>query len=139
MFGRSSDFYNKLYEQGLINNSFDSNFIGNERYCFSIIGGESNNPNDVKQAILDEIGRLGQNGLDKNSFERLKKLHMGRIIRQFDDIEESAHAFINLIFNDIMIFDYIEILNRLTFNDISERFSKMLDKNKMAISIINPI
>lgn len=139
MFGRSSNFYNKLYEQGLINNGFDSNFIGGERYCFTIIGGESNDPNGVRQSVMDEVKKSAKNGLDNNTFDRLKKLHIGRMLRQLDDIEGTAHAFVNFIFNDIMIFDYIEILNDLTFNDVSQRFAEMFDTKKMAISIINPV
>ena len=139
IFGRSSDFYNRLYEQGLINNGFGSNFIAEERYCFTLMGGESKDPNGVRHAVVDEINKMANNGLNKNTFERLKKLHIGRMLRQFDDIEGTAHAFINFIFNDIMIFDYIEMLKVLSFHDVSQRFAEMLNTKKMAISIINPI
>lgn len=139
IFGRSSDFYNRLYEQGLINNGFGTDFIGDERYCFTLIGGESKDPNGVRQAVVDEISKMSRIGLDQNTFDRLKKLHIGRMLRQLDDIEGTAHAFVNFIFNDIMIFDYIDMLNNLNFHDVSQRFAEMLDISKMAISVVNPI
>jgi len=42
--GRSSSLYNELYNEGLINNTFDFDYTIEENYAYSAFGGESKDP-----------------------------------------------------------------------------------------------
>ena len=51
VFGKTSDFYMELYEEGLIDNSFDAETESTKAYGFTLIGGESSNPKQVYEKI----------------------------------------------------------------------------------------
>ncbi len=44
LFGSSSVFYNKLYDEGIIDASFGSYYTGKETYGHSLVFGQSSNP-----------------------------------------------------------------------------------------------
>jgi len=91
--GRSSSLYNELYNEGLINNTFDFDYTIEENYAYSAFGGESKDPLMVKERVVDEIRKIQANGLDKNSYERIKRAMKGRFIKQLNSVERISHMF----------------------------------------------
>ena len=49
--------------QGLINENFGSGFSSQVDYGFTIIGGDSKNPKEVKRIILEYIEKYKKEGL----------------------------------------------------------------------------
>jgi len=94
--GRSSSLYNELYNEGLINNTFDFDYTIEENYAYSAFGGESKDPLMVKERVVDEIRKIQANGLDKNSYERIKRAMKGRFIKQLNSVERISHMFISV-------------------------------------------
>ncbi len=64
LIGKSSRLYNKLYDQGLINETFEKGYSGQVEYGFSMIAGESSDPQRVVAAVMDEINLMNKEGLD---------------------------------------------------------------------------
>ena len=73
IFKRGTALYEDLYMQGLINENFGSGFSSQVDYGFTIIGGDSKNPKEVKKIILEYIEKYKKEGLDRVAFERTKK------------------------------------------------------------------
>ncbi|MDK2798863.1 MAG: hypothetical protein PWP27_575 [Clostridiales bacterium] len=136
--GKSTSLYQSLYEQGLINDTFQTDFNAEINYGFTIFGGESIHPEKVQQEIMHEINRLQRDGLDKAVFDRIKKVIIGRFLRQFNNIDRLANNFVANLFKDINLFDYIKTYQSITFDDIQQRFTKHFKNDNMAISIIKP-
>ncbi len=138
-FGRSTSLYQSLYEQGLINNSFQVDYTAEVDYGFTIFGGESSDPEKVREEVIKEVGRLKRTALDVENFERIKKIILSRYIRQYNHIEKLANSFMNNLFKDINLFDYIDVYQSVTFEDIQERFKSHFNVENMALSIIKPV
>ena len=136
--GKSSNIYKKLYEEGIINDSFEADATAEKEYFFTIMGGESTNPIKVRDEIVKEINSIGQTGLNSNDFERIKKVIMGRFLRQFNSIEKIANAFVANVFKGINLFDYVKVYEAITFEDVSECFTEHFNTNNMALSIVKP-
>ena len=71
--GSSSPLYNRLYEEGLINSGFYCGYLDYPGCAFLMAGGESQHPEQVRDAILQEGARLAREGVDEALFQRLKK------------------------------------------------------------------
>ena len=71
--GESSDLYNRLYRQGLIDASFSVGFSKLPGAAMLAVSGDSEDPDEVVQAVLDEVQRLGCDGIDEARFQRLKR------------------------------------------------------------------
>ncbi|MGE4283696.1 MAG: M16 family metallopeptidase [Clostridia bacterium] len=136
--GRSTTLYQRLYEEDLINDTFDVDYNAEINYGFTAFGGESSQPEKVREQIIDEINKLRQTGLDEVVFDRIKKVIFGRFLKQFNSIEKIANNFIANLFRDINIFDYIEVYNTVTFEDVQKRFLDHFKIDNMALSIIRP-
>lgn len=139
LFGKGSDIYKQLYEDGLITTNFDVEYTYNKGYSYSIIGGESKSPQEVKNRVIQTIERLKTNGLDRENFERVKKMKMGSFLRQFNSVEKIAYEFISNYFVGINFFDFIDGYRTISFEQITEVFKKHFIIENMALSVIKPM
>ncbi len=139
IFGKSSRFYKKLYEEGLINSRFNYEYTMQPDYAFSSIDGESKNPKKVYEEMKAEIDRLRNEGLSEDDYNRIKKVVWGDYIRSHNDVEEYAGAYLQLFFMGIDYFDYYDTYKAVTFEDIKARFDKHFRNESSALSVVNPI
>ena len=139
LFSKGSQIYEKLYSMGLINSTFSVDYNIQCDYAFSAFEGESKSPDKVYEIILDSLSQLGEEGLDKDAYERAKKVVWGRYIRLHNDIEDYANTYIQSLFMGIDYFDYYDVYKTITFEDVKERFKKHFKPELSALSVINPI
>lgn len=135
----SSDFYKKLYDEGLINSSFSSEVFKGDGYFCSIFGGESRDPRLVRDRIIEEIDRCKREGFDRERFDCVKKAYYGALIRNFNDAEAIATNVINAGMERLSFFDVIETVAAVAFEDMAKRLDKQFDTKNVTISIIEPL
>lgn len=139
MIGRSSELYGELYDKGLINSSFESDFSIENSYAYSMIGGESLNPQAVQDSLVKEIRKLKNDGLKSDTFDRLLKASKGRFLRQMNSVESISRSFINLYFKGVTLFDYLDVYDTMNFDYITEVFDKHFEIDRMALSVVKGI
>ena len=138
IFGKGSKLYNELYSEGLINQSFSFEFAPQRDYSYIELDGQSKNPKAVYERVNTYIKELKNDGLAESDFDRIKKVIWGDYIRSFNDIEGYSNTFITMSLLDINYFDYYDEYQKITFSDISERFSKLFDEDLCVMSEIQP-
>jgi len=138
LFSSGSELYQKLYEEGLINNSFGAQYVGNLEYGYSIIGGESEKPKVVLEKILEYIKEISEKKLSVEDFNRIKKKFIGYHLMDLNSIEYIATNFVNYHFKNSSLLRYLEIIEKIDFSDVESRFEKYLNENNYALSIIYP-
>ncbi len=134
--GKSTSLYYRLFKEGLINDTFSTDYMSEKDYGITMYGGESINPEKVSDEISCEIENLLKTGLDKQAFERAKKSIYGNFIKQFNSIERLANSFVSNLFKDINLLDYISVYESISIEDVDRRFKQHFNLNNMAISII---
>lgn len=139
LFAKGSDIYKKLYDLNLINSSFGFDYTVQPDYGFTVLEGESKDPKRVYEIIIEEIDKIKQNGLSESDFERAKKVLWGRYIRMHNDIEDYACTFMQYLFMGVDYFNYYDVYNAVTFEDIKKRFSEHFNSEYAALSVIKPI
>lgn len=138
LMGRSSLLYNQLYNEGLINQSFGSEASLEGAFGYTAWGGQSKDPKKVSERIIETINQVHKNGLDKKSFERIKKAHEGRFIGNLNSPENISHEFIPLYFNGAYFFELTKVYEELTIDDAQEIFKDHFSMEP-ALSIIWPM
>jgi len=136
--GRSSDFYEQLYGEGLINSSFSSDFSIEGDYAFSILGGESPEPLKVRDRFLKMLEEKKRMGIDREAFERLRRALLGRYMRQFNSVERISHSFISVYFRGVNMFDYLDVYDKISFEYVKEAFATHFNQDNLALSVIKP-
>ena len=135
----SSDFYKKLYDDGIINSSFSSEVFMGDGYFCSIFAGESRNPRLVRDKIIEEINRCKKEGLDEERFNIIKKSYYGALIRDLNDAEAIATIMLNAGMEKLSAFDVIETVAAVKFEDVQKRLDKQFNTENVTLSIIEPL
>ncbi len=137
-FGKTSDIYNELVEKGLIMGFLDFDAECEKSYCHICISGESKDPDAVRDVVFSGIEKLKKTGIEAKNINRLKKAYLGRFLKQFDHITSVAHGFLTNAFNNIGIFDYVDVIDNITPEDVNKRLRESFDSELSVLSVIDP-
>lgn len=139
LFGQSSQFYNELYEEGLIDTNFGSYYTGKKTFGHSLIAGQSINPELVFNKIKDLINKPVDEVLKEEDFIRIKKKNLGSFLMGLNSIEFIANNFVDLYFDDFNLLDYLSLVETISFDELKDRFTEHLTVDNLVLSIINPL
>jgi predicted Zn-dependent peptidase len=136
LFGTSSALYQKLYEAGLITESFDYDYTCEQDYAYSLVGGDTPDPERLKEMIQQEISHYLQTGIAQDEFERSKRKKIGHFLRSLNSIEYIANQFTSYTFNGTDLFAVLPVLESITLQEVTERMGEHLRFDQMAVSIV---
>lgn len=134
--GQSTSFYQDLTQEGLIDDSFGTDYNLEKEYGFSVMGGNTKNPEQLLKRIQEQIIEIEQKGLDKEEFERCRKKNIGSFLKALNSPEYIANQFTRYRFNKMDFFDVIPTLEELSFEDINKRFKEHVNKDQFASCIV---
>ena len=135
--GESSPRHCKLYDEGIVNDGFGSETFAGRDYFAYFFSGESNQPETVKQLIIDEIERIRREGVDEKLFTASKKALYGRYLRIFDKPSALASFITSCDFSGVKICDIIEKVANATMQDIMNIIDRTDTKNTV-LSVVRP-
>lgn len=139
LFASSSTFYNKLYDEGIIDDSFGAYYIGGESYGHSLIVGEADKPKEVYKRVLEFLEKPVETILLKEDFLRIKKNSIGEFLMGCNSIGFLINNFVDLYFDEFHLLDYLDLLESIEYTDLVNRFKEHFKKNNIVLSIINPL
>lgn len=135
--GEGSTLHEKMYQSGLINQNFSSEYMCGRNFALSIFSGESSDPKQVQKELIEEIGRMISQP-DEELYERCKKVIYGQSVRQFNSVERIANNVIGAYFDEMGLFDLTDVFTQITFADVKERLKTHFTQEHMCLSVINP-
>ena len=138
LFGKSSDLYLDLYEQGLIDSTFGTEADIEREYGFSLIGGESDNPEKVYEIIKNHINDISKTGIDKETLDRTRKVIISQDIKTFNSVERMGNSFIRQLMNGYNPLKYKEYVNSVTDEYINQRLREHFDTTNCVLSVVRP-
>ena len=136
LFGESSELYMQLYEQGLIDGSFSGGFETVDGMAMLTASGDSDDPQAVKDAILQEAARLVETGLEEGDFLRMKRSALGRRIRDLDSFDSTCFRICAYHFSRYDYFRFPEIFDTVTLSDILEFLQRVVTPDRCCMAII---
>ena len=132
--GKTSPLYEEMLTDELINTTFDIEYFEGFGYSAHIFNGESTEPEKVRERINREIENMKKQGINKETFDRIKKKHYGGFIMNFNDIDSLANALIGGYFNGDGLYDQLEVLESITLEDINNRLNAInIENSSMSI------
>lgn len=139
LFGESSELYLRLYEQGLIDSSFGGGFETLQGCAMLCVGGDSEDPWAVRDAILAQAEKLVEEGISQEEFLRLKRSALGRRIRGLDSLDGTCFRVCAYHFSDFDYFRFPEVYRGIEKQEILEFLARVVRRERCAISVINPL
>lgn len=138
LMGESSPLYARLYEQGLIDAGFSCGYESVRGAALLSASGDSEDPEAVLQAILDEADRIGKDGVDEALFEQLKRSAIGRWIRGLDSFESICYRTCAYEFDGMDYFDFMDVFRSVTLQQVAEFLKRTVTKERCTLSVVWP-
>lgn len=136
LLGKSSKLYKELYEEGLFMIAPDLDYEFSKDYAHVVISGQSSNPEKVMEKLKKEVEKIKQNGLEEETFNRIKKKIYGDYVTEYNDVSSISRMLMSDYFKGINSFEYIENHKQVTKEYAEKILKEVFNENKMVISIV---
>lgn len=139
IFGRTSSFYERVYDEGLIDESYAFDFTLEKGFGFALIGSDSAQPDELEKAIKAELQKYEKSAhFESDDLERIKRKKIGFFLRALNSIEFIANQFTRYSFNDMNLFDVVPVLEELTIEDLSTAFTSIQGESQQTVFKVLP-
>lgn len=139
IFGQSSDLYQSLYNDGLIDDQFGFDYTLEHGYGFSMFGGDSKDPDELINRIESALPTYTQKGISDEQFQRLRKKKIGEFLRQLNSPEFIANQFTRYRFNQADLFRIVPVLEALRAEDVNSRLKDHFRPERFAASVVRSV
>ncbi len=138
LFGRSSDLYQALIDEGLADQGFSTEYELTRLYGHSVFGGNSNKPRELIERVKGALQEFARAGVPEADFERSKRKAMGRFLSLLDSPQGIASVFTAQKLRDMDILASLDALTHLRLDDLNAVLRNHVDDTQFAASIVWP-
>ncbi|OMP68657.1 EF-P 5-aminopentanol modification-associated protein YfmH [Domibacillus epiphyticus] len=139
LFGKSAKFYEKSYNEGLIDDTFGFDYTGERGVSFAIVGGDTDEPEKLSERIKAQLmeSKEGQH-ITEESFSRARKKKIGALLRAFNSPEFIANQFTRYQFNGLNLFETVPVLEAMKMEDVISFARTMIQEEGFSSCFILP-
>ena len=138
LFGQSSQLYQWLYEDGLI----DASFGGGEEFgtgtAVLTCGGDSKDPEEVRNCILNEAKFLAENGLDQAAFDRTKRSFLGIRFKNLTSFDGTCYRLVTYHMEGYDYFDFPTLFEDISIDEVRQFIADNVKPEKCSLAIVDP-
>lgn len=136
LLSQSSSIYQTLYDENLISDSFGFNYNCSAEYSFSMIGGDTRNPEELVERFKQLMEPVLEAGIDADDFNRSLKKKIGSYLRMLNSPEAMANEFTNYLFKGTDLFAILPVYESMTLEQVNHRMREHFRWEQMAVSIV---
>jgi predicted Zn-dependent peptidase len=129
LFGNTSQNYLKLYNQGLLDDSFSYEFNLDRSFHFADIGGDSDQPERLAaeiEAIL--LAAADSPEITTENVALLKKKMIGKYFQALNSLEYIANQFSQSLYGETTLFDKIAVIESIQLADIQKMAQEFIQE-----------
>ena len=139
LFGEASELYLRLYERGDIDSSFGGGFETIDGCAMLTCGGDSEQPEAVRDAIVEQAKLLAAKPLDAASFRRMKRSAMGRRVRDLDSFDSTCFRICAYRLADFDYFEFPRIYESIREEEVRAFLAETVTEDRCALTVIHPL
>ena len=139
LFSRAGELYQHLFDTGMISPNLSYGYTISESSAYSSIAGEADDPKAVLQEIRSYLDKIALQGLSREDFERGKKVMYAEFVKSFDSTDSIANNLFSFICDDCELLGYADLIDSVTFEEVSNLFSTAFLPSATALSVVLPI
>ncbi|MDE6726858.1 MAG: insulinase family protein [Oscillospiraceae bacterium] len=135
IFGGVSDFFERMRENGSINEQFGQGVMYGRGFMFPFARGESDDPDYVLEQIQEEIRKFKKTPPPKEQFSCIKKASYGTLIRGLNDVDTVASMLSESALAGVSPLYKIDLVAGAEYEKMLEKLES-LDEENVCISIV---
>ena len=109
-----------------------------QNYAFSYIIGECKDAEHVYAEFRRVVDYAYANGLDRDDFERIKKVSIANFVKNYDSTESIATEAMYLTFDGVRPDEYARLIIDVDYDFTTEVLAGLFDEHKCAMMTILP-
>jgi predicted Zn-dependent peptidase len=139
LFGKSSENYNQLYNEGLIDETFSYDYTQEQGFGFAMIGGDTGDADKLADKLEKMLLEAKKGSvISEEQLERAKKKKIGSFLRAVNSPEYIANQFTRYAFNDMNLFDVVPTLEKITLEDVQLLASEVISEERFSVCQVVP-
>lgn len=138
LFSESSENYQTLFQNGLIDDTFAYDYTQEHGFGFAMIGGDTSDPDGLEAAIKEILMKAKTGDFASETLERTKKKKIGAFLRAINSPEYIANQFTRYAFNEMNLFDVVPTVEEITVEDIKKAATKLLEEDRITTCQVVP-
>lgn len=138
LFSKNAGLFNRLFNEGLIDKGFSWEYEVTPGYGFSVIGGNSKDPDRLMDIVNRELAKVRQLGISQKVFEVSRKKMIGKFLEGLDSPRYIARNFTSYRFKGADFFESIAVLEELTHEQVNRRLAEHFDPKAQTVSLVWP-
>ncbi len=136
LFGRSTDVFEKLYEDGKLIAEPTIDYEFSKTYSHVMIQFQSDEPEDVIKEITNKIEKIKKDGVNEEDFQIAKKKIYGEIVKDYNEVSNIATAIVSDYFKGINTLDYFDAVNEIDKSYAEKVLKELFVEDLKVVSII---
>jgi predicted Zn-dependent peptidase len=134
--GASTELYQQLYDDNLISDNFGHEYNTGPGYSFSIIGGETPDPDELVKRVSQALYDAASKGIPSDIFERTRRKKIGGYLRMMNSPEAIASEFTRIRQKGGDLFKLVDVYESLSLEEVNQRLREHAKPDQRAISIV---
>ncbi|GMA53300.1 peptidase M16 [Alicyclobacillus contaminans] len=130
LLGNTSKNYLDLYQKGVIDDSFDFEFLFDRSFYLADFSSDTEQPeaffNEIEQILLNFAE---EKEVNEANLTRLKKKMLGKYFQSLNSLEYIANQFTQELFGELTLFDLPEIIDSIQLHDCLNAGKRLLQKS----------
>ncbi|WP_047984820.1 EF-P 5-aminopentanol modification-associated protein YfmH [Ornithinibacillus californiensis] len=132
-FSKSGQFYEELYREKMIDSSFYFETNLEKNFGYSILGGNSDNPDQFVEKIKSLLLSTNTLEISEEEFDRMKRKKIGQLLRSMNSLENIASKYIHYHTVGVDFFELIPVIQSLTVKDANEFLKEWISEDRLAV------
>lgn len=136
LFSKSGSFYQELYKEQLIDDSFEYSTTVESLFNFSLISTDTEKPDQFEAKIKEMLFRTKNLQIDESTFSVLKKRKIGEYLRSLNSLEHITNQYLHYYFSGVDYFNFLSIMETITVDAINEYLENWIAEDRITSFVI---
>ncbi|MBR5520607.1 MAG: insulinase family protein [Oscillospiraceae bacterium] len=137
--GPTSRLFTQLYDENIVNGTFEGEILSGDDYYATIISGETRQPDILIGEITAAIDQLKESGISEDDFITSKNAMYGSMVMDFESVEEVATNAATAHFKGRTAYTALEELSELTLEYVNSQLKNMFRADKKTVFTVMPM
>lgn len=132
-FTKGGPFYEELYEENLIDDSFYYNSTLEKNFGYSMIGGNTHYPEEFAEKVKELLLTTADQKFTDEQADMMKKKRVGLLLRRMNSLEFIANQYIDYHLLDIDFFTIIKKVQSFTVEDLNKFVQQWISEDRLSV------
>ena len=138
LIGPSSQNYQRLYERGVIDDSFGAGYMADESFAHAVLGGDSDDAEASAAEVMETLEESARMGISEEDFRRLRNRAIGVYIRRLDSPSFVASALAAGLFYGFFYTETLHFLETISRTEVERLARQLFVPSKRSVVYLLP-